>query len=96
MNIAFFSSQPYDRQFFTAHNKSHNFGLQFFDVALSLQTASLAKGVDAVCVFVNDKVDAAVIEKLKEQDVKIIALVFLYEPKIYKIRMVNAKKTGRL
>ena len=74
MNIAFFSSQPYDRQFFTAHNKSHNFGLQFFDVALSLQTASLAKGVDAVCVFVNDKVDAAVIEKLKEQDVKIIAL----------------------
>lgn len=74
MNIAFFSSQPYDKQFFTTHNKKYGFALQFFDVSLSAQTASLAKDADAVCVFVNDKVDADVIRQLKEQGVKFIAL----------------------
>jgi D-lactate dehydrogenase len=74
MKIAFFSSQPYDRQFFTAHNKTYGFDLQFFEVSLSKQTVSLVKGVDAVCVFVNDKVDAEVIARLKEQDIKFIAL----------------------
>lgn len=74
MNIAFFSSQPYDKQFFRAHNASYNFPLQFFDVALSCQTVSLARGAGAVCVFVNDKVDADVIGQLKEMGVKFIAL----------------------
>ncbi|HEV7332636.1 MAG TPA: 2-hydroxyacid dehydrogenase [Flavisolibacter sp.] len=74
MKIAFFSSQPYDKQFFTAHNDAHDFSLQFFDVALSQQTVGLAKNADAVCVFVNDKVDAEVISQLKQAGVKIIAL----------------------
>jgi D-lactate dehydrogenase len=74
MNIAFFSSQPYDRQFFTAHNDAYGFGLQFFEAGLSEQTTSLVNNVEAVCVFVNDKVNAEVIEKLKEKGVKYIAL----------------------
>lgn len=74
MNIAFFSSQPYDKQFFTAHNEHFGFSLQFFDVSLSLQTASLAKGFEAVCVFVNDKVDTGIIGQLKEQGTRFIAL----------------------
>ncbi|MBB1283331.1 2-hydroxyacid dehydrogenase [Flavisolibacter sp. BT320] len=74
MNIAFFSSQPYDKQFFTAHNASYNFSLQFFDVALSAQTVGLAKNADTVCVFVNDKVGADVIGQLKEMGIKFIAL----------------------
>src|SRR5829696_4962375 len=74
MKIAFFSTQPYDREFFTTHNQTHGFELQFFDLALSTQTVSLAKDVDAVCVFVNDKVDADVITQLKQQGVKFIAL----------------------
>jgi D-lactate dehydrogenase len=74
MNIAFFSSQPYDRQFFTAHNKTYGFQLQFFDANLSSQTVGLVKEADAVCVFVNDKVDATVIAQLKEKGVRFIAL----------------------
>jgi D-lactate dehydrogenase len=74
MKIAFFSSQPYDKQFFTAHNATYGFSLQFFDVALSCQTVSLAKDMDAVCVFVNDKVDAEVIGPLKEMGIRFIAL----------------------
>ena len=74
MNIAFFSSQPYDKEFFLQHNSTYGFHLQFFEVGLSVQTVGLAKGADAICVFVNDKVDAEVIVHLKEQGVKFIAL----------------------
>ena len=74
MNIAFFSSQLYDKQFLTEHNKKYGFHLHFFEVSLSEQTAGLAKGYDAVCVFVNDKVNAQVIQQLKEQGIQFIAL----------------------
>ena len=74
MTIAFFSSQPYDKQSFTAHNESYKFNLQFLDAALSMQTVGIAKNADAVCVFVNDKIDTFVIAQLKEQGVKFIAL----------------------
>ena len=74
MNIAFFSAQPYDKEFFTAHNQAFGYRLQFFDAALSGQTAGLANGYDAVCIFVNDKVNAGGITQLKEQGVKFIAL----------------------
>jgi len=74
MKIAFFSSQPYDKQFFKAHNQGYNFSLQFFDVALSAATVGLANGFDAVCVFVNDKADAGVVAQLREGGVKFIAL----------------------
>lgn len=74
MHIAFFSSQPYDKQFFTAHNERYRFILHFFDVSLSEQTTSLAKGYDAVCVFVNDKVNAEVIHQLKAHGIRFIAL----------------------
>ena len=43
-------------------------------MSLSGKTVSLAKGYDAVCVFVNDKVGADVIQQLKEQGSKFIAL----------------------
>lgn len=74
MKIVFFSSQPYDRTFFIAHNTRYDFDLQFFEVALSLQTVNLAQGANAVCVFVNDKVDAAVVARLKEMGIRFIAL----------------------
>lgn len=74
MKIAFFSSQPYDKEFFKAHNEAYGFSLKFFDASLSAETAGLAKGYDAVCVFVNDKVDADVITQLKEQGIRIVAL----------------------
>ncbi|HEX8314426.1 MAG TPA: 2-hydroxyacid dehydrogenase [Flavisolibacter sp.] len=74
MKIAFFSSQPYDKQFFTAHNETYGNELQFFEVSLSTQTVGLAKDVDAVCVFVNDKVNADIITQLKEQGIRFIAL----------------------
>lgn len=74
MKISFFSTQPYDKQFFTKHNERYGYELEFFEMGLSTQTAGLVQGAKVVCVFVNDKVDAAVLQQLKERGVTIIAL----------------------
>jgi D-lactate dehydrogenase len=74
MKIAFFSTQTYDKQFFTAHNRANQFELVFFDVALSIETVQLIQGAEAVCVFVNDKVDAPVLKALALKGVKVVAL----------------------
>ena len=73
MKITFFSTQPYDRSFFIEHN-SYNLKLEFHEAALDEVTVDLVKKSDAVCVFVNDVVDAKVIECLAAKGVKIIAL----------------------
>ncbi|WP_153797050.1 2-hydroxyacid dehydrogenase [Foetidibacter luteolus] len=74
MKITFFSTQPYDKEFFNRYNDSFGFNLEFFETSLTTQTVSLANGAQVVCVFVNDKVDAKVIEKLALEKVSIIAL----------------------
>lgn len=73
MKIVFFSAQPYDREFFTRLN-TLRFELNFQEARLNEETAELAEGADAVCVFVNDKVTGAVIERLAEKKIRIIAL----------------------
>ncbi|MFD0700681.1 2-hydroxyacid dehydrogenase [Myroides pelagicus] len=75
MKIAFFSSQPYDITFFNKCNKDFGFDLDYFDMALDEQSVNLVTSeFDVICVFVNDKVDAGVIEVLSERGVKYIAL----------------------
>ncbi|OIN11019.1 2-hydroxyacid dehydrogenase [Oceanisphaera psychrotolerans] len=74
MNIAFFSSQPYMQQPFAEHNRNYGFDITWFEARLEAQTAALCQGFDAVCVFVNDKLDAEVIHTLASAGVGIIAL----------------------
>lgn len=57
-----FSSKPYDEEFFTRHAGEHQ--ITFLEARLSHDTAPLADGFEGVCVFVNDDVNAAVIEKI--------------------------------
>lgn len=74
--LLFFSAQPYDEQFFTHINEAQNFGfdLKFLNTPLNEHTASLAEGYESICVFVNDTVDAAVIEQLYEVGTRLVAL----------------------
>ena len=71
MKIAFFSTQPYDREYFERHNREHE--INFYEVQLNEQTVDLAKGSDAVCAFVNDRLNAAVIKTLAQNGTKVIA-----------------------
>lgn len=72
--ITFFSTQPYDKEFFLKHNEDFGFRLEFIEAGLNEQTADLIKKSEAVCVFVNDRVNKKVIECLASKGVKIIAL----------------------
>lgn len=73
MRLALFSANEYDRRFFEAANSEFGHQLQFLETRLSRETARLTEDVDGVCVFVNDKVDAAVIAALADHGVQVIA-----------------------
>ncbi|WP_316825602.1 2-hydroxyacid dehydrogenase [Pedobacter miscanthi] len=75
MKIVFFSAKPYDREFFENCNNDYDFELEFWETHLGPHIVDAIKtGTDAVCVFVNDKLTAEVIEILAQKGVKIVAL----------------------
>jgi D-lactate dehydrogenase len=74
MKIALFSSKSYDSEYFAIANESFEFEITYFETRLRSHTAHLAAGMDAVCVFVNDRVDHETILILKDLGVGVIAL----------------------
>jgi D-lactate dehydrogenase len=74
MKVAIFSTKNYDREYIDRFNISENHALTFFETSLTRNTAKLTIGFDAVCVFVNDKVDRETIHILSENGIKVIAL----------------------
>ena len=74
MKIAFFDAKGYDKPSFERYGKEHGVTYKFFETKLTEDTAELAKGFDGVCIFVNDTANAAVIDKLHEMGIKLIAL----------------------
>lgn len=75
MKIAFFDTKPYDKPSFEKYVKDTKIEkIKFLESKLNEDTVELAKGYDVVCVFVNDVVNATVIDKLYEMGVKLIAL----------------------
>ncbi len=74
MKIAFFDAKPYDKPSFEKYGKEKGIAFKYFETKLNEDTADLARGCDGVCVFVNDTVNAAVIDRLYELGVKVLAL----------------------
>ena len=74
MKIAFFDTKPYDKQSFDKYGAENGVKFKYFETKLNEDTANLASGFDGVCVFVNDTVDAKVIDKLYEMGIKVLAL----------------------
>ena len=74
MKVAFFDTKPYDLPAFQKYGKEQGVDFKFFETKLNEDTAELAAGFDAVCIFVNDTANAAVIDKLHSLGVKAIAL----------------------
>ncbi|MGN6249982.1 MAG: 2-hydroxyacid dehydrogenase [Ginsengibacter sp.] len=74
MKITFFSTKPYDKDFFEKGNAGFGFEFTFFETHLGPHIVQAVKPTDAICVFVNDKVTKEVIEVLAQKGVKVIAL----------------------
>ncbi|MEJ2055998.1 MAG: 2-hydroxyacid dehydrogenase, partial [Calditrichaceae bacterium] len=72
--IAVFSSKSWVWDSFTKVNNDFNFEITFHESRLYEKTALLAKGNNVVCVFVSDTVNAQVLEILKKEGVKLVAL----------------------
>lgn len=74
MKIAFYSTKPYDKLRFEPLGKEYGFDIHFIEASCNRETVFMAKGHDAVCIFVNDYVDAEMIDILYEMKVKAILL----------------------
>ncbi|MBE4916901.1 2-hydroxyacid dehydrogenase, partial [Enterobacter cloacae complex sp. P4RS] len=78
MQIAVFSARPYDRRFLDEAKlreaAGQGYTFVYFDAALDVHTAALAQDCAAVCVFVNDRLDAAVLRALHALGVRAVLL----------------------
>jgi D-lactate dehydrogenase len=72
MKIAMFYAKDYEKPQFEAVNARYGHEIAYIDAALNATTAPLAKGFDAVCIFVNDVCDAATVKILAEGGVKLV------------------------
>ena len=76
MKIAVFSTKPYDQTFLEDTNAADGLrhDLTFLEPRLSVETAPLAAGHDAVCAFVNDVLDRGALEILHNGGTRLIAM----------------------
>jgi D-lactate dehydrogenase len=79
LKIAFFGTKDYDRMFFARLDDdkgpgSYNCDITYFESRLTLETAGMAKGYDAVCIFVNDEAPRPVVAQLSADGVRLILL----------------------
>lgn len=74
MKITFFSTKPYDRVFFDQLNSQFGFELEYYETHLGPHIVNAVEDATAVCVFVNDKLNAEVLDVLAERGVKYIVL----------------------
>lgn len=74
MKVAVFNTKPYDEEFLARAARDSGHELEFFEARLIEQTAPLAGGFPAVCVFVNDVLDRGVLEALAEGGTRLVAL----------------------
>ena len=65
MRITLFSARAYDRESFELVNQDHGHEITYCEELLTPDSAHLAEGSKGVCVYVNDKVDAAAIKALR-------------------------------
>jgi D-lactate dehydrogenase len=74
MRVAVFSTKPYDKRFLDQANQSSEHEIVYLEARLSANTAALAGDAEAVCAFVNDKLDRACLEALTARGVRLVAL----------------------
>lgn len=74
MRIAFFDAKAYDKPSFEQFGAEHGIKFKFYETKLTEDTAELARNCDGICAFVNDTLDAAVLDKLAELECKYIAM----------------------
>ena len=71
--IAMFDTKSYDKSWFDKMNQNR-YEIHYFEGKLTEDTVSLTKGYEVVCAFVNDDINAYVIEQMEANGVKLLAM----------------------
>lgn len=74
MKVAVFGIKPDLRHFLSEAIQSNGHQFTFYDPQLTPATSYLAQGFDAVCVFVNDQVNAETLANIAAGGVRLVAL----------------------
>lgn len=74
MKLALFNSHSYEEEYFSRANQGFNHDVKFIGVPLSKESLILADGFKAVCPFVNDMIDAELLNEMKNKSIDIVAL----------------------
>ena len=74
MKVAVFSTKSYDRRFLETANNEHGHEFVFFEARLTPETVSIAEGFPAVCIFVNDQLDASMLDTVAQHGTRLVAL----------------------
>lgn len=74
MRVAVFSTQPYDQRFLDAANAAGRHTFTYLPARLEASTVAAADGHDAVCAFVNDRLDAGVLAALQARGIRLVVL----------------------
>ena len=79
LRVAFYGTKDYDRLFFSELSKdkgegTYNVDITYFSSRLTIESAHLAEGFDAVCIFVNDEAPREVVKVLAKGGVRLILL----------------------
>ncbi len=71
--IAFFDAKSYDKIWFD-HWNNGRFQIKYLENKLTPDTVSMAAGYDAVCAFVNDNLNKAVIDSLYREGIRVVGM----------------------
>jgi D-lactate dehydrogenase len=74
MRVAVFSTRSYDRRFLSEANAGRRHELLFLESRLEVGTVATAGGCQAVCAFVNDRLDADTLRGLHGLGVRLVVL----------------------
>ena len=74
MKIAFFDTHPFEKKAFDIANSKNEHEFFYIEPRLTESTALLAKGFVCVCAFANDRLNASVLEILKNGGTQFLAL----------------------
>ena len=74
MKVAVFSTKSHDRKFLEEANQQHGHEFVFFEARLTNETVSIAREFPAVCLFVNDQLDAFMLETIAQYGTRLVAL----------------------
>ncbi len=74
MKVPCFSAQPYDKEFLLAASEGTELEWEFLEAGLDKTTAKLAHGAQAICIFVNDSLEAETVRELHRHGLRGVAL----------------------